>query len=374
MPKHSRNDAELDKKIEFPILKKVHTDQHNQPSSAEMTANKSIAVESTNPLQTKLTVEEAKLYDRQIRLWGMEAQQRMRNARILVVGCTGLSNEVLKNIVLAGVGAVTIADSEVVQAKDLGSQFFLRDADIGKNKAESVLPRIQELNPRVRVNAVSDDINGLPDTFFTNYDIVCAIGQNPDIVAKINTIVRVKNILFWSASIFGTFGYMFSDLQDYRYSAISKSADSKEPQHTPAQLLFCSFEQMLSTTFNHPKIDKRWRRRAHPLYFAIRVVWEYWMKHRRYPDINMPSDLQELNTMKLQVTKLLECDGAFVEDELVRNVANMVSVEVSASCAVLGGILAQELLKALSRNDSPIHNVLLYDSWEAIAQVMKIMP
>lgn len=56
----------------------------------------------------------------------------MRNARVLVINAGALANEVIKNIVLAGIGALTVLDSNDVTAKDLGAQFFLTDADIGK--------------------------------------------------------------------------------------------------------------------------------------------------------------------------------------------------------------------------------------------------
>ncbi len=57
----------------------------------------------------------------------------MRQANILVVGVTGLTNEICKNIVLAGVGSVTIADHRQVEVSDLGSQFFLPKDAIGNN-------------------------------------------------------------------------------------------------------------------------------------------------------------------------------------------------------------------------------------------------
>jgi len=45
---------------------------------------------------------ESNLYDRQIRLWGVEAQKRLNNARILIIGMGGLGAEVSKNIILEG--------------------------------------------------------------------------------------------------------------------------------------------------------------------------------------------------------------------------------------------------------------------------------
>jgi molybdopterin/thiamine biosynthesis adenylyltransferase len=57
----------------------------------------------------------------------------MRNARICILGVHGLTGEVLKNIVLAGVGSVTICDDSVVETRQLGAMFFLREDDVGKN-------------------------------------------------------------------------------------------------------------------------------------------------------------------------------------------------------------------------------------------------
>jgi len=80
----------------------------------------------------EITEDEAALYDRQIRLWGLEAQQRMRNATILVVKLRGVATETIKNIVLAGIGKLIIWDCEDVAAEDLGVGFFFRDEDVGK--------------------------------------------------------------------------------------------------------------------------------------------------------------------------------------------------------------------------------------------------
>lgn len=48
-------------------------------------------------------------------------------------GMRGLSNEVCKNLVLAGIGAITLIDHDVVTEEDLGTQFFVTVEDIGKN-------------------------------------------------------------------------------------------------------------------------------------------------------------------------------------------------------------------------------------------------
>ena len=81
----------------------------------------------------ELSPDEIALYDRQLRLWGIEAQNRMRKSNILVITMKALGNEVAKNLVLAGIGSLTVLDPDVVTQSDVTSQFLVTEADIGRN-------------------------------------------------------------------------------------------------------------------------------------------------------------------------------------------------------------------------------------------------
>ena len=59
--------------------------------------------------------------------------RRIRNANILLVTIKALGNEVAKNLVLAGIGSLTIIDHESVTEDDLASQFLISEADVGMN-------------------------------------------------------------------------------------------------------------------------------------------------------------------------------------------------------------------------------------------------
>ncbi|CAG8594693.1 597_t:CDS:2, partial [Scutellospora calospora] len=134
----------------------------------------------TDSQNAHISEDEAALYDRQIRLWGLEAQQRMRISSILISGMRGLSNEICKNLVLAGIGAITIIDHNLVTEEDLGAQFFVTEEDIGKKKAIVSADRIRQLNPRVVVTADDGDILAKPDDFFKAFDLVCLTDSDPD--------------------------------------------------------------------------------------------------------------------------------------------------------------------------------------------------
>jgi ubiquitin-like 1-activating enzyme E1 A len=81
----------------------------------------------------ELSKDEIALYDRQLRLWGVEAQNRMRKARVLLVTIKALGNEIAKNLVLAGIGSLTIVDPDTVTQADVASQFFVTKENIGQN-------------------------------------------------------------------------------------------------------------------------------------------------------------------------------------------------------------------------------------------------
>lgn len=66
--------------------------------------------------------------------WSMISQfVRLRTANVLLITMRALANEIAKNLVLAGIGSLTVQDSQEVVDDDLGAQFFISEQDIGKN-------------------------------------------------------------------------------------------------------------------------------------------------------------------------------------------------------------------------------------------------
>lgn len=94
-------------------------------------------------------------YDRQLRLWGGHGQRALSQAHVVALGSDVTACESLKNLVLPGVGRVTVVDCALVTAADLGRNFFLSGPeDLGLPRCEAVARRLQELNPDSTVAAV----------------------------------------------------------------------------------------------------------------------------------------------------------------------------------------------------------------------------
>lgn len=81
----------------------------------------------------------------------MEGQQKLRRARVLVVGAGGLGSPVLSYLAAAGVGTLGIVDFDTVDFSNLQRQIIYSTEDVGKPKIQAAADRIQSLNPDVRV-------------------------------------------------------------------------------------------------------------------------------------------------------------------------------------------------------------------------------
>ncbi|KAK4146719.1 uncharacterized protein C8A04DRAFT_9490 [Dichotomopilus funicola] len=110
-----------------------------------------IIMSQTPPILHRPSEKERK-YDRQLRLWAASGQAALESANILLVnsGAGTVGAETLKNLVLPGIGRFAIYDETQVSEADLGVNFFLDEASLGKSRSKSLTELILELNPDVQ--------------------------------------------------------------------------------------------------------------------------------------------------------------------------------------------------------------------------------
>ena len=85
------------------------------------------------------------------------SQDEVHAARVAVIGAGAVGNEVVKNLVLLGVGAMDVYDFDRVERHNLTRSIFLRESDVGASKAEAVVARAGEVDPAVELRAVEGD-------------------------------------------------------------------------------------------------------------------------------------------------------------------------------------------------------------------------
>src|SRR6185436_18829929 len=97
-------------------------------------------------------------YHRQIILpeFGEEGQQKLLQAKVLVIGAGGLGCPVLQYLTAAGIGTIGIVDDDVVSLNNLHRQVLYSVNDIGLSKAERAANILQQLNPEIKIIAYNE--------------------------------------------------------------------------------------------------------------------------------------------------------------------------------------------------------------------------
>lgn len=105
----------------------------------------------------RFTDAEVDRYARQLilREVGGPGQQKLKAARVLIVGAGGLGCPAAMYLAAAGVGLVAIADPDRVEASNLHRQVLFAERDIGRPKALAACHAIAELNPHIQVEPLS---------------------------------------------------------------------------------------------------------------------------------------------------------------------------------------------------------------------------
>jgi thiazole biosynthesis adenylyltransferase ThiF len=107
---------------------------------------------------TALSQGELLRYSRHLVLpgFGLAGQEKLKAARVLIVGAGGLGSPAALYLAAAGVGTIVLADADRVDATNLQRQIIHRSEDIGLPKVESARRRLAELNPNVRVEVIAE--------------------------------------------------------------------------------------------------------------------------------------------------------------------------------------------------------------------------
>ncbi|OMJ80020.1 hypothetical protein SteCoe_19844 [Stentor coeruleus] len=151
------------------------------------------------------------LYSRQIGTFGMEMMGKLIKLDVLIHGLRGVGVETAKNLILAGPHSVTIVDNSIVEARDLGSNFYLTPENVGNTtRGKASLDKLQELNPHVRVSLHEGPLD---EAFLSHFHVVFLSETDLDSLIRFNNFCRNHEpaIKFLSCEVFGAAGYGFVD-------------------------------------------------------------------------------------------------------------------------------------------------------------------
>ncbi|MCP5426502.1 MAG: ThiF family adenylyltransferase [Gammaproteobacteria bacterium] len=161
-------------------------------------------------------------YSRQIALpeVGVEGQEKLAGAAVLVVGAGGLGCPVLQYLAAAGVGRLGILDPDRVEASNLHRQILYGDRDLGEPKVLAAARRIGELNPDCRVEPCQQRLDSaLAEEWVPRFDVVVDGTDNFAAKYALSDACREHGRPLVSASIQGFSGYVAcfcADAPSYR--------------------------------------------------------------------------------------------------------------------------------------------------------------
>ncbi|EPY76729.1 SUMO-activating enzyme subunit 1 [Camelus ferus] len=279
-----------------------------------------------------ISEEEAAQYDRQIRLWGLEAQKRLRASRVLLVGMKGLGAEIAKNLILAGVKGLTMLDHEQV----------------------------------------------------------CLTCCSRDVIVKVDQICYKNSIKFFTGDVFGYHGYTFANLGEHEFveektkvAKVSQGVedgpdtkraklDSSETTMVKKKVVFCSVKEALEVDWSSDKAKAALKRTTSD-YFLLQgedlkpsfpmsalcfdfcecgcrvqkgasVLLKFRTDKGRDPSSDtFGEDSELLLQIRNDVLDSLGVNPDLLPEDFVRYCFS----EMAPVCAVVGGILAQEIVKPI---------------------------
>lgn len=160
--------------------------------------------------------------------FGPEGQQKLKAARVLVIGAGGLGSPLLMYLAAAGVGHIGIVDFDVVEDSNLQRQVLFGAADLGQFKVEAAKRRLEDLNPHIRITlhqeklsaenalailAAYDVIADGSDNFPTRYLVndACVLLGKPNVYAAVSRFEGQVSVFNYAGQA-GDFGPNYRDL------------------------------------------------------------------------------------------------------------------------------------------------------------------
>ena len=128
-----------------------------------------------------LSAEEIERYARHIvlREIGGPGQNKIKNARVLVIGAGGLGAPLLMYLAAAGVGEIGVIDNDVVSLSNLQRQVIFKTDDVGRPKAEVAADALTALNPNVKITRYIDRLSAENALVLAEqYDLLCDGSDN----------------------------------------------------------------------------------------------------------------------------------------------------------------------------------------------------
>ncbi len=181
-----------------------------------------------------LSEEEKNRYSRHIILSeiGIEGQEKLKQAKVLVIGAGGLGCPVLQYLVSAGVGVIGIVDGDKVDESNLQRQILFSSLDVGRFKAETAKRKLTVLNPDYKLQTVNSKLTSENAIgIIKGYDLVIDCSDNFPTRYLVNDACVMLNKILVFGSIFKFEGQV--SVFNYQNGPTYRCLFPEPPQDSP---------------------------------------------------------------------------------------------------------------------------------------------
>lgn len=153
--------------------------------------------------QEILSDNEMLRYSRQISIKAMDidGQEKLKQAKVLIIGAGGLGCAASQYLAVAGVGEITIVDFDTVELSNLQRQVLHFDENIGQAKVLSAKQTLAKLNPLININAINALLDDTEiDTLVSQHTLVLDCTDNVTVREQLNKSCFMHKIALVSAA------------------------------------------------------------------------------------------------------------------------------------------------------------------------------
>lgn len=254
-------------------------------------------------------------------------------------------------------------------------------------RAQSAIPRIQELNPRVNVTSggTLSDLISKDQTHYEPFSVVIACDHDFNVLSIINTAARFAGRPFYAACSHGTYGCIFADLVQHDFivereksnvatnlapetltRAVLASTTKQEPNGKTTEIVtkretYCPL--ILSNSSPLPSdvlLNRRKLKSVSPLLPCLRALFEFQRTYSRLPNHDA-QDLSAFTSLATNKSRELQLPPETLRADFLRSFLQNIGAELITTAAFVGGRLAEDVINVLSKREQPIQNFALFD-------------
>jgi len=232
-------------------------------------------------------------------------------------------------------------------------------------RLEAAKSRIENLNPLVAVEIVTTAsvLEGeLFEDLVRRVDLVCVTDWDRDGLIRMNEACHRNGKPFYAGGTYGLLGYVFCDLLSHDYIDPDRSATKEAAKIVRKTVVYTPLKDALRHKWTN--LTKRQTKEVNPVVvFTILAIWQYQSIHGG----NLPDDsnaAEELLSIANSLIKEADINKQVlsgVPTSPIEAMSTTAAHEFSPVCAIVGGMLAQDILKALAGREPPIANFFTFD-------------